>query len=395
MKPTLSFFMCLIPVSIFAQIGREFKFDKINGDTVKSTEIAYGNTSLDENGVPILPEKGDNETVNFYQGGYLVESQYFEYQGAKRELSSRIILARTDAAVRQATIYTFHRGKESLLRAHKAEIANGKVIAEEIRNDRNENIGTVQYAYGKTSDDLDYEWIDAVGNRGSRKFYTVTDQHGVVFSMETFANDTLISHQRIEARGDTLHRSLLVNKKGVNNLPDSVLITVRKWLDGHGNPVLVLTQMKALTEPPPGEPQSINYVSAISYEYGKAAPKVGENRLDPIELYGAWRSEFNNMELFFEPKSDDGTQSLYGSSYLLNANEPSVEQYLAEGEIWKFMLKQDYKPGSWSLEEDGTLKVILSNASILSFWAYLEYNTLVLRPHMKDLKGELRLVKSR
>lgn len=390
------FLMMLMTFGCNAQIGREFKFEKIKGDTVRSTEVSCENTQLDENGKPILTEKAERKTVNFYQKGYLVESQNFECDGETTDLSIRILLKRAGSAVRSAEVYSYWRGKESLLQAYDAEIENGKIVSEKIRNQQNEIIGDVQYLYGKTDKGLDFEWIDLVGNRGSKTFYTESDEHGTVFSMETFADDTLMSLTRLERQGDTLTKSLLVAQSNWNTFRDSVLMTVRKWFDSKGNPTLILTQMEALTAPPPGEPKATNFVSSISYQYGKSAVRQARNFPNQEEIVGAWRSESNNLELFFEPESDNGKPRMYGTSYLSKSNEPSLEQLQAAGEVWKFMLKQDFAPGTWTLDDkNGNLTIVLKNGSVLEFSTTLDIKTLVLTPTMKGMNGSLRLVKSK
>jgi hypothetical protein len=73
-----------------------------------------------------------------------------------------------------------------------------------------------------------------------------------------------------------------------------------------------------------------------------------------------------------------------------------MEQLLAAGEIWKFMLKQDFAPGAWTLDDkNGNLTIVLKNDSVLEFSTTLDIKTLVLTPTMKEMKGSLRLVKSK
>lgn len=383
----------LVPVFLSAQIGREFKTVKVNGDVVQSLEKFYENVALDENGAPVLPEKGAIETLNFYQDGYLIESQNFEYQDSVKALSSRVLLKRDGEAIRLAEIYTYHHDKESLLRSHEAVIKNGKLISEKIRNDK-KDLGTVQYAYGKTTKGLDFESIAADGNNAAVVYYTESDEHGLVFSMETMGTDTLIQQYFLENQGDTLRKSLIISRNSGNISPDSVLVIERTWLDHNGNPILNLKQMEALSEPPAGEPKTANFVSSFTYEYDKNIAIKAPVLPDQETIFGAWQSRANNLELFFEPESVNGKPRMYGTSYLSKSNEPTVEELLEAGEIWKYMLKQDFAPGTWSLDKNGELTIILNNSSILLFSAEMDFKTLVLKPKMKDMKGELRLVKS-
>ena len=114
---------------------REFNFEKLNGDQIKSIELDFEDVKIDKKGLPVLPKKSYNETVNFYKDGYLMESVRYDYSGKKKELSSRVLLSRFDSVVNQVQVFYYRNDKESLLRVHTAEVENGKIIKEDIRND--------------------------------------------------------------------------------------------------------------------------------------------------------------------------------------------------------------------------------------------------------------------
>ena len=392
MKYPFVLLFLLFTIILSAQIGREFNKDKVNRNVAQITEKDYENVKLDKNGTPILPKKAIRETVHFYEDGYRVEAQYFDLEKKKKELYSRVLLKRKGTAVHSVEIYTYSFGKESLLRKHEAVIKDGKLFSEKISNSTKE-MGSAQYFYGKTKKGLDFEVIDLKNYNRKVKYYTESDEYGKVFSTQLNGTDTVMLLHLLERQGDTLSTWLLIHRKR-NSSPDSIKLTERKWLDANDNLILHLMQFDALTEPPPGEPESANFASAFSNHYNKDIVKKANVFPKKETLFGPWRSEVNNLELFFEPESVNGKPRFYGSSYLSKSNEPTVEEYMAAGEIWKYILKQGLGRGTWSFNEDGEIIIRLKNGSTLLFTAEMDLNTLVLKPKMKGMEGVLRLVKA-
>ena len=383
----------LLPLLIYSQISREFESKKINGDFIQVIEKDYENVKLDKNGKPILPKNAIEEYLHFYENGYSVETQAFEYNEHSKELSWRVLIKRNGSAINNAKLYSYNRGKERLLREHSAIVEDGKLRTEKIIKNGKE-VATVQYTYGNINGAINFEVINLSSSYRTVDFYTEFDKYGTVFSAQINEIDTIMSLRRIEVHGDSIRKSILINKKINSNSLDSILFIERTWFDSNNNPTMDLKQMIALTEPPAGEPKTANFVSTYSYLNSENKIKTASSPPTNEELYGAWRNESNNIEIFFEPKRSSGEQRFYGSSYLLKSTEPSIEEYLANGKIWIFMLKQEFKSGSWIINEQDELKVILKNGSILTFSIILDNNILILKPKMKDMKGELRFSKS-
>lgn len=383
-----------IPFIVFCQIGREFKFEKVNGNVSQSTVIDYDNLKLDKTGKPILPSKAaDNETLNFYKHGYLIESQQYDLEKMKKEVSKRILVNRKESAINSVEVYTYSRGKESLLRVHETKLNKGQIVSEEVRDENNKLLGTATYSYGTTDANLEFERIAFSGNRRNAEYYSEKDKFGNLIELESNKKDTVMYLERLIQEGDSINKSLIISKKGWNNSPDSILITRQKWFDNKHNPILLLTKMEAISKPPPGEPTTVNFVSSITYHYGNLPKNDRNNIPSQTEIFGGWVNKQNNIELFFEPQTVNGKPRVFGSSYSSKSNEPSIDELLANGEIWKFMLKQDFKYGTWTLDEEGELRIVLSNESVLLFSTKIEFNALILQPKMKDMKGTLKLVK--
>ena len=389
MKYLISICFTLFPFLIFSQISREFNSSKVNGNFVQFIEKSYDDVKLDENGIPIVPKNADQESIHFLKDGYSVESRFHEIENGKKELSLKITLERKGPIIHLAEIYSYRRGKEHLLRSHIANVKNGRIVSEIIKKNGKE-VGKVQYSSGSINQGTNYETIN-LNNYGRQiKFYTERDNNGVVFSAQINGIDTVMILKRIESQGDSINKSIAINKNLKEESSDSVLIIERTWFDTYHNPIMDLTQMIALTEPPPGQPKTMNYLSTFTYLNDENSIKTTSSVMSSEKLHGAWQNEANNIELFFEP-NHNGKQRLFGSSYLLKSNEPTIEQYQYNKSLWIFMLKQDYKPSIWKLNNDKTLTITLSNGSILTFLAVLDNSTLILKPKMKNMERELRL----
>lgn len=386
-------FFC-IPFLAQSQIGREFKSSQINGDFTQCIEKDYENLKLDNQGKPIIPSQALLEYLHFYENGWVLETQCFEYKGKEKELSSRILIQREDSIIKKATVYYYRQGKEKQLREHRSNSENGQIVSEEVYSS-GKNVGSAKYQYGKKNSAIKYEVIQVTNLNRKTEFYTESDQNGVVFSAQINNVDTIMRLKRIEQFGDSIYKSILVNTNRTTGKDDSILLLNRTWFDSFNNPIMNLKQMTALTEPPPGEPKSVNYVSTFKYLMTDKAIKT-KTKVKSIEmLYGGWKNAENNIDLFFEPEGENGQQRLFGSSYLSKSNEPTVEEHLANQTIWIFMLKQEFKYSHWKINENGELMVTLNNGSVLKFIMEFDYQTLILKPQMEDLEGELRLTKTK
>jgi hypothetical protein len=383
----------VFPVMVYSQIGREIKTIEANGDYVQIIEQSYENVKIDRNGRPVIPQKTTDEYLYIMEGGYNIETRYYQISGKEKELEFRIAIDRDGAVINTAELYYYSHGKESLLRSHSAKAENGRIVSETIHNTRGE-IGNCTYSYGAKNAAISYEVLELENiNKIKTTFYTESDDQGTLFAAQVMGSDTLMKSKRIEIQGDTLKKSLLISKNRMTNKVDSVILIERSWFDAEQNLTMEMKEMIALTEPPEGEPKAMNFLSVFSY-LDKDNARPNSSSLPEIEaLYGAWRNEVNNLELFFEP-FNNGAQRFYGSSYLLESNAPTPEEYLAKNRIWIYLLKQDFQHGSWSFDGDKTMTITLANGSILTFELSMDGNTLVLKPTMENMEGVLRFAKS-
>ena len=67
--------------------------------------------------------------------------------------------------------------------------------------------------------------------------------------------------RRIEYEGDSIHHAIVVNQSSMQGGVDSILLIERTWFDANHNPVMNLQRMIALTEPPEGQPKTMNFLS--------------------------------------------------------------------------------------------------------------------------------------
>ena len=383
-------FLSILPHLVFSQIGRELKSIKINGNYVQLIEKIYKNVKINREGVPIVPKKPMEEILYLLEDGYNIEMRCYNFFGMKKKLLCRVSLDRSGSMITGAELFAYSKGKEFLFRSHTAIVRDGKLVSEKIMNN-GKVIGTAHYSYGVKNEDIKYEIIELINiNKIKSKIYTESDDQGILFSRKIIESDTILTLKRIETQGDSIKKSIMVSKNRKTNKADSVLLIERTWFDFNKNPTMVLEQRIVLTEPAPGEPKSMNSMSTFSYLDSDNMVETKSPILATESLYGAWRNEANNIELFFEPKRN-GKQRFYGFSYLGEKNGPTVEQFLSNNTIWIFMLKQEFNEGSWVLNNDGTIAITIPNGSILTFFAVLDNKTLVLKPKIKNMKGELRL----
>ena len=380
----------LLPILVYSQIGREFNMGKVNGPFNQFIEKSYEGIELDKNGIPIVPTLAEHECINEVKEGFTVESFCEDVGSDLMDLSIRVVINRSGPAINSLEIYSSRKNEESLLRAHRTEVKDGKITSEKIIKD-GKVIGEVEYSYGEINEQVSYERMNFENLGRQIEFYTEKDNDGIVFSMQVNDADTVMLLRRTEFQGDSIRSSIVINKNPSTGTIDSILLEQRIWYDAHRNPVMDFQKMIALTDPPEGEPNEMSFLSTFTYK------KVDEsndksNSIEPIEnLYGAWRNESNNVEIFFEPNFDGGEQRFFGSSYLLESAEPTPEEHLANKTIWIYMLKQDYRTGVWEIDEKNNLIITLADGSILTFSISLKNKTLILRPMMEDLEGELRL----
>lgn len=400
MKEIVKILLVLSPLSLSAQIGREFNFEKGKSGLTKVRAISYTNVKLDEQDMPIPQLESDGEIITLYQDGYVYEVQYFDENDGKKEIQSRILLERNGIDIKKAAIYTYFQGKESLLRAHEAFYVNGKITLENITGENGKLYGTTQYETGKTSDGIDFIKMTSTGIGSKKELLRQFDDDGEVFYSEHMGGKLSKSSRRTSIiKQDTVKTItyLLLNEnEAQNGSVDSIHLITRTHYDKKGNPTLGIMKYTA-SKAPEGEEKEM--VVAMHFEnfYGTdVAPKPEFPTKEALEA--EWKSEKDNLTVFFTPKNEKGVHGfacfpLHGMRKLIpGAAEKEMITSVEDG--WKDEMiamnngTYEYDPGT------GKLTVLLHNGKKVQLLAKMEWNTLILTPATG--KGNaLRLVKAR